>query len=58
MLIRVLQIVERVRVDLIRGGDLLCFEFHLNSVSAFNESPQETKRHQRNEDARIPRPYC
>jgi hypothetical protein len=32
LFVRVLQIVERVRVGLISGGHLLCFECHLNSV--------------------------
>jgi hypothetical protein len=41
LLIRVLQIAERVRVDLIGGSQLFCFEYHLNLVFAFNESPQE-----------------
>lgn len=40
MFVRVLEIAERIRVDSIGGGHFLPFEFHLNLVFAFNESPQ------------------
>jgi len=43
LLVRVFQIAERVCVYLISGGHLLCFEFYLNSVFAFNEPPCRVK---------------
>jgi hypothetical protein len=44
LFIRVLQIAERVRVDLISSGHLLCFEFHLNLAFTFKKSLWEVRR--------------
>lgn len=58
MFVRVLQIVERVRVDLVGGGHLVCLEFHLNSDFMFNKSPNGREEYERDEDARILQLCC
>ena len=58
LFVRGLQVVERARVDLVSSSDLLCFEFHLNSVFAFNESFKGRGKCGRDEDARIQQLCC